>query len=310
VAQPESTAPLRGTHAAPAPSDARVAVVIITRDRADELLHTLERLARLAERPHVVVVDQGPGRRAAEAVRRRFPAVEVIALGEDHGAAGRNVGVRAVDAPYVAFCDDDSWWAPGALDRATGLLDAHPQIGLIAGRVLLGDDEQLDPACAEMAASPLDGDPGLPGRRVLGFVACGAVVRRSAFLEAGGFHRRLGVGGEEQLLAVDLAARGWELVYRHDVVAHHHPSQIRDRRRRAELRARNQLWFAWLRRHHPTALRISRAALLAAARQPAARAGLLHAVSGARWALANRRPVPAWLEADLRALDAAAESDT
>jgi N-acetylglucosaminyl-diphospho-decaprenol L-rhamnosyltransferase len=145
---------------------------------------------------------------------------------------------------------------------------------------------------------------------VLGFVACGAVVRRSAFLEAGGFHRRLGVGGEEQLLAVDLAARGWELVYRDDVVAHHHPSQIRDRRRRAELRARNQLWFAWLRRHHPTALRISRAALLAAARQPAARAGLLHAVSGARWALANRRPVPAWLEADLRALDAAAESDT
>jgi hypothetical protein len=29
---------------------------------------------------------------------------------------------------------------------------------------------------------------------VLGFIACGAVVRRSAFLEVGGFHARLGVG--------------------------------------------------------------------------------------------------------------------
>jgi len=296
--------PLQPTRAA------RVAVVIITRDRADELLHTLARLAGLAERPHVVVVDQGPGQRAVAAVRRRFPTVQVIELDDDHGAAGRNVGVRAVDSPYVAFCDDDSWWAPGALARAARLLDEHPDLGLIAGRVLVGDDEQLEPACAEMAASPLDGDPGLPGRRVLGFVACGAVVRRAAFLAAGGFTRRLGVGGEEQLLAVDLAARGWELVYRDDVVAHHHPSQIRDRRRRDELRVRNQLWFAWLRRRHPTALRISRAALLAAARQPVARTGLLHAVSGAPWALANRRPVPAWLEADLRALDAAAGSDS
>jgi GT2 family glycosyltransferase len=296
--------PLQPTRAA------RVAVVIITRDRARELLHTLARLARLAERPHVVVVDQGPGHRAVAAVRRRFPTVQVIELDDDHGAAGRNVGVRAVDLPYVAFCDDDSWWAPGALARAARLLDEHPELGLIAGRVLVGDDEQLEPACAEMAASPLDGDPALPGRRVLGFVACGAVVRRAAFLAAGGFTRRLGVGGEEQLLAVDLAARGWELVYRDDVVAHHHPSQIRDRRRRDELRVRNQLWFAWLRRRHPTALRISRAALLAAARQPVARTGLLHAVSGAPWALANRRPVPAWLEADLRALDAAPGSDS
>jgi N-acetylglucosaminyl-diphospho-decaprenol L-rhamnosyltransferase len=280
-----------------------VAVVIITRDRTDELLHTLARLHELDERPQIVVVDQGARHRAARAVSRRFPAVRIVALAEDIGAAGRNVGARAVDAPYVAFCDDDSWWARGALTRAAALLDAHPRVAVIAARVLLGDDEVLDPACAAMSTSPLEGAAGLPGRRVLGFVACGAIVRRTAFLEAGGFRRELGVGGEEQLLAVDLATRGWDLVYRGDVVAHHHPSPIRNRERRDEQHVRNQLWFAWLRRRHGAALRISREAVRAAATQRAARIGLLRALSGARWALANRRPVSASLEGDLRRLD-------
>jgi GT2 family glycosyltransferase len=281
-----------------------VAVVIITRDRTDELLHTLARLHELDERPQIVVVDQGARHETVEAVRGRFPAVRIVALAEDIGAAGRNVGARAVDAPYVAFCDDDSWWARGALARAAALLDAHPRVALVAARVLLGDDQVLDPACAAMSRSPLAGASGLPGRRVLGFVACGAIVRRTAFLQAGGFHRQLGIGGEEQLLAVDLATRGWDLVYRDDIVAHHHPSPIRNRRRRDELHVRNQLWFAWLRRRHRAALRISREAVRAAASQPVARMGLLHALSGARWALANRRPVSASLEGDLRRLDA------
>jgi len=284
-------------------ADTRVAVVIITRDRAAELLHTLTRLHELDERPRIVVVDQGPRHRAARAVPGRFPSVRVLELADDLGAAGRNVGVRAVDAPYVAFCDDDSWWAAGALARAAGVLDAHPNVALVAARVVLGDDELLDPACAAMSASPLEGDRLLPGRRVLGFIACGAIVRRAAFLDAGGFVRQLGVGGEEELLAVDLATRGWDLVYRDDVVAHHHPSPLRNHRRRDEVRLRNRLWFAWLRRRRRTALEISRAAVMAAATEPAARAGLLRALAGARWALAHRRPVPAWLEADLCKLE-------
>jgi len=35
---------------------------------------------------------------------------------------------------------------------------------------------------------------------VLGFLACTAIVRRSAFLDAGGFSRMLHLGAEEKLL--------------------------------------------------------------------------------------------------------------
>jgi len=280
---------------------AHVSVVIITRDRLRSLLTTLTRLDALPERPDVVLVDQGSQDGTPAAVRRGFPHVRVLELEHDRGAAGRTVGARVVRTPYVAFCDDDSWWAPGALSRAAALLDAHPGLGGIAGRVLLGPEGRLDPACAAMATSPLAGD--LPGPRVLGFVACGAIVRRAPYLAVGGFDPRLRIGGEEQLLATDLAARGWPLVYRHDVVAFHHPSALRDRAARRAMQVRNDLWFAWLRRHRGHVVRVTGAALRAAAGERAARAGLVRAVAGAPGVLGQRRPVPDWLERDFRALD-------
>jgi GT2 family glycosyltransferase len=283
--------------------DERTAIVIITRDRADELIHTLGRLHELPERPDVVVVDQGSRDETVARVRRSFPAVRLEELGCDRGAAGRNAGVRAVEAPYVAFCDDDSWWAPGALARAADVLDAHPDVALVAARVLLNDEQRLDPACAAMASSPLAPDGDAAGTRVLGFVACGAVVRRTAFLAVGGFHPALGVGAEEQLLAVDLATAGWRLVYRHDVVAHHHPSPIRDRPQRRTMQIRNDLWFTWLRRAPRAVWRVTLRACWAAARERSARTGLLHAVLRGRWVLEDRRRVPAWVEADLCKID-------
>ena len=73
-----------------------------------------------------------------------------------------------------------------------------------------------------MERSPLVSPPGFPGRAVLGFVACGALVRRSAYWPWVGFHPRLGIGSEEALLALDRAAAGWELQYIEEIVAHYH----------------------------------------------------------------------------------------
>jgi GT2 family glycosyltransferase len=265
-----------------------VTVVIITRERRADLEHTLARLRELPERPPVIVVDHGDG--PAEPI----PGVTVIDPGEDAGGAGRTHGVLAAETPYVAFCDDDSWWEPGSLARAAALLDAHPEIGLVAARVLLPGG-RLEPTCAAMAASPLPTPPHLPGPRVLGFVACGAVVRRSAYVEAGGFPPGWGVGGEELPLAVELADRGWELVYVDELVAHHHPSGQRDTARRRVVAARNDLWFAWSRRP----LRI------ALAETVRCRHGIAAALRGP---LPPRRPVSARLEHELRLLTSAQTS--
>ena len=283
-------------------SPSRVAVVIATRNRGPELLGTMTRLLTLGERPRIVVVDNGSTDGTAELVRDRHPDVEVVGLRRNLGAAARTVGARLVDCPYVAFSDDDSWWAPGALGRAVELLDRHPRLAVLAARVLVGPGGRLDPVCRKMAASPLPAAADLPGPPVLGFIACGTVVRRAAFLEVGGFDARLGVGGEEELLAIDLAARGWGLAYVDEVVAHHHPSPSRDPAGRRRVLVRNALWSAWLRRPLGGAARRTAHLAALALHQPGAWSGMLLAMGGLPWVLRERRPVPRDLEAAIRRL--------
>jgi GT2 family glycosyltransferase len=276
-------------------------VVIASRDRRASLLSTLARLEALPEHPPVVVVDNASRDGTPAAVRRAHPHVRLIALHENLGAAARTVGVRELGMPVAAFCDDDSWWAPGSLSRIAELFAARPAQGLVAGRILVGPDERLDPTCSEMAASPLAPRPGQRGRPILGFVACGAAVRSEAFLAAGGFHPRMGVGGEETLLAFDLAARGWELSYVDDVVAHHHPVEGRGRTGREATMLRNRLWAAWLRRPVPAAAAETGRAL-AASRPRAAIQGLCEAAGGAGWVRRERHVLPRAVERDVRLL--------
>jgi N-acetylglucosaminyl-diphospho-decaprenol L-rhamnosyltransferase len=277
-------------------------VVIASRDRRTSLLSTLARLEALPEHPPVVVVDNASGDGTAAAVRGAHPRVRVIELDENLGAAARTIGVRALDTPVAAFCDDDSWWAPGSLSRIAELFAARPAQGLVAGRILVGPDERMDPTCAEMAASPLAPRPGQRGRPILGFVACGAAVRSAAFLAAGGFHPRLGVGGEETLLAFDLAARGWELSYVDDVVIHHHPAPGRGRTGREATMLRNRLWAAWLRRPLPAAAAETARALAGTRRPRAAVQGLFGAARGLGWVCRDRRVLPRAVERDVRRL--------
>ncbi|MGH7608239.1 MAG: glycosyltransferase family 2 protein, partial [Gemmatimonadales bacterium] len=139
-------------------ANARIGVAIVTRDRADELLATLERLLALPERPPIVVVDNGSSDGTVRRVRAAFPQVafpqiqfpqvpfpqvQIVPLARNLGGAGRTVGVRRLPTPYVAFSDDDSWWAPGALERAADLLDRHGRLGLVAAAVLVGPQERL-----------------------------------------------------------------------------------------------------------------------------------------------------------------------
>jgi GT2 family glycosyltransferase len=281
--------------------DARVGIVVLTHNRPDELARTVARLLALPEQPRVVVVENGAAK-AGQAVR--FPGVEVLRLPRNLGAAGRNFGVACLDTPYVAFCDDDTWWAPGALRHAADVLDAEPRLGLVTGKVLVGPHEQIDPTCVAMARSPLRSPTDLPGRAVLGFLCAATMVRRRVFLRVGGFEPRLFLGGEEALLAIDLATAGYALAYVDEIVVHHHPSPRRETGRRRRLLIRNTLWCAWLRRPAATALRLTLAVARAHAADPALAPALASAMAGLSWIVRHRRVVPLEIEGELRLLEA------
>ncbi|MEU0005604.1 glycosyltransferase [Streptomyces sp. NPDC006314] len=283
--------------------DPRVTVAVITRDRCASLLRTLDALAALPERPPVIVVDNSRGDTTRTAVRGHPAVAHLLRPTANTGALGRNLAVRHARTPYVAFSDDDSWWEPGSLRRAADLLDGHPRLGLLAARTLVGDEAAEDPLNEILAASPMPSEPDLPGRPVLGFLACASVVRREAFLSAGGFHPLLFFGGEETLLAYDLAASGWGVSYEPTLCARHHP-EGHGRGGRPSLVQRNHVLTTCLRRPWPVALRagaeLTRAA---AAGRPGARRALKETLARLPAALARRRTLPPHVEHAARLLD-------
>jgi GT2 family glycosyltransferase len=282
---------------------ADVTVVIATRDRCAELDRTLGRLTELPERPPVIVVDNGSGDGTGGMVRDRYPAVRLVTLRRNLAAAARNEGVRRARTPYVAFSDDDSWWEPGSLRRAAEVFEACPWLGVIAASILVGPEAAPDPINATLAASPLP-QGALPGPRVLGFLACGSVVRREPFLNAGGFLPLLVIGGEEELLAYDLAAQGWPAAYVADVVSRHCPSVKRDAAGRRSLEARNHALIAWLRRPARSALRETARLARRVPREPAAARALAALLRCVPQIIAGRRPLPPHVEAGIQILEA------
>jgi GT2 family glycosyltransferase len=303
-------------------TDTRTTVIVITHNRKHDLVHTLDRLAELPERPPVIVVDNHSVDGTATAVHRHPLPARLIALDRNLGAVGRNLAARTATTPYLAFCDDDSWWQAGSLAGAADLLDAHPRVGAVTARIMVhahpdgpvaedGPHEpHEDPIVRELRHSPLPAPEWLPGPALGSFLAAATVLRTDAFRAAGGFSPRLVLGGEEELLAADLAVAGWWLVFADDLTVHHRASPHRDAALRRRQGIRNTLWFTWLRRPLPCAVRRTAGLAGTVPRDAVSLTAFAEALAGLRWVVRERRRLPPEIEHRMRLLEAPQRAST
>ncbi|MCC2595789.1 glycosyltransferase [Pusillimonas sp. MFBS29] len=229
------------------PIEGRVSIVVTAYNSRVTVLGTLNALCKLPGAWPILVIDNGSTDGTAAAIAERFPSVMLIRARRNLGGAARNIAAAYVHTPYIAFCDADTRWEPGALERAASILDAMPEIAVLSACVRIGAARQLSPACGRMAKSSLPRG-NLPGPRLLDFSASACIVRTRAFLDAGGFWPPFFTGGEEALLSLDIAGQGMHVVYMEDVICQRLPRAVQDSRPRKRWRIRNEIWLAWMRR--------------------------------------------------------------
>jgi glycosyltransferase involved in cell wall biosynthesis len=276
----------------------RVTVVLLTFNCASRIERVVQNL--LSINVPIIAVDNASSDRTAEVVRGL--GIEVDQLEANIGAAARNVGAAKAKTPYVAFCDDDGWYERPGLEAACDLLDNHEQLALVNARILVGNECRLDPISLEMSQSPVADRTGIPGAVLLSFMAGAVIVRKAAYEAVGGYDQRFFIGGEEETLGFPLVKAGWVMRYVEDVVVHHHPSLANAGNLRA-YGMRNTLWTAWLHRRWRTALRYTLFTLADTPKNRDYVSGLLMAVAGVPWVLAERKPMSKQLDADLVLLD-------
>jgi GT2 family glycosyltransferase len=112
-------------------------VIVITWNDRDAVLRCMQSVRDHAgdRRVHCVVVDNGSDDGTQAELRARFPEVELVELGRNHGFPARNHGLRRAQGRWRMFLDSDAQLTVGALDTMLACLDAHPEIGLVGPRL-------------------------------------------------------------------------------------------------------------------------------------------------------------------------------
>jgi GT2 family glycosyltransferase len=227
-----------------------VSAVILAFNRADDVEHTLDRLA--GQPLHeVIVVDSGDDDTSDRVTARG--GVRLVKTG-DIGAAARNLGAEAAEGELILMLDDDSYPLPGCVETLREAFERDPGLGLAAGLVLEVDrDGRVIHAddvgtfdwflrAGHRGPVPPEGVP------TFFFPEGGCMVRRDAFLDAGGFFAPYFFTVSEVDVATRLIGGGWDVRYLPNAVFEHRKAPGgRAGARTMRLRVRNQLWYFWLR---------------------------------------------------------------
>ncbi len=277
----------------------RLSVVLLTYNCAHRIDPVLDHLLQLGV--PVIAVDNA-STDGTLAVLRQRPGLAVVAMPTNVGAAARNQGLLRASTPYVAFCDDDGWYDLAGLVAAADFLDRYERLALVNARILVKEEQYLDPISAEMAASPLPDTAGIPGPVLVSFMGGAAVVRVSAYREVGGYDPEFFLGGEEETLAFKLLKAGWQLRYLPTAVMYHRPS-VANAPRLRPFGLRNTLWNAWLHRRFRSAVRHTWFTLADAPKNRDWLRGVLMAARGVGWVARRREPMPADIDAAIAVLD-------
>jgi len=119
----------------------KVSLIIATHNRCTSLPRSIESARNAGSEVEIVVVDDASHDQTTEVCNARAD-IKYVRLQRRLGLGpARNVGLIASSSPYISFLDDDDLRLPGSLDLQIDLLEAHPDAGMIYGKVLYGDDE-------------------------------------------------------------------------------------------------------------------------------------------------------------------------
>ncbi len=181
-----------------------------------------------------IVVDNASNDGTVATVRRDFPAINVVANDRNVGfAAANNQGIRLAQARFVLLLNGDTRVPPGSLAALVRWMEAQPEVGACAPRLLTPAGTPQPYAFGGSPTLPylmrrgllrllLDRplhDWGTRQTQEVGWVsgAC-LLARREALAEVGGLDEAMFMYFEDVDLCLRLRQAGWRVVY-HPAIA-------------------------------------------------------------------------------------------
>lgn len=221
-------------------------VMIVTRNRRDELRLAVASALRQSGGVEVLVISDGSTDGTPEMVKSEFPDARLIAHADSRGlVVRRNEGVAASRSNIVVSIDDDAvLTAPDIVAETVAAFDSE-RIGAVA---IPFANVKRSPELLQLA-------PDAARTYVAdSFIGTAHAVRRDLFLKLGGYRGGLFHQGEEADYCIRLLAAGYVVRLGSGHPIHHFESPRRDLRRMDHYGPRNAILFAWQNVPFPRAL--------------------------------------------------------
>ena len=187
--------------------------------------------------PHleIILVDNGSTDSSVELTRRDFPEVKIIELGQNQGLTGAiNRGIAQAGGQIIVPLNNDTEVAPGWAQALVNALQAYPDAGIVASKMLLFDRRDTLHSAGDGFGTdgiPInrgvwEQDKGQFDRDTYIFGGCGgAVAYRRAMLDyIGLFDEELFMYLEDVDLNWRAQLAGYRAVFAPEAMVYHHLS--------------------------------------------------------------------------------------
>jgi GT2 family glycosyltransferase len=179
-----------------------------------------------------LLVDNGSTDGSQAYVRRHFPEVRLVELHENRGFTGACIaGYEQAQGEFILLLNNDTEVDPGWLEAVVAAFQRHPEVGIVACKMLLFDRRDHFHAAGDYYR--LDGRPGNRGiwqrdvgqydQEELVFGACGgaAAYRRQMTEEIGFLDDHFFFSCEDVDIAWRAHLAGWEVLYVPGAIVYH-----------------------------------------------------------------------------------------
>jgi glycosyltransferase involved in cell wall biosynthesis len=211
-------------------------VVIVTKNRKDELRTALQSAVAQSAAPEILVIDDGSTDGTTEMVRAEFPAARLVRHEQSRGLiVRRNEGMSHATGAIVFSIDDDAIFSTAEVVRQT-LREFEPEsVGAVAMPYI---DVNTD---AQLRQRSPEGGVYVTSR----YIGTAHAVRRDVFTRVGGYRDDLTHQGEEGDFCIRMLQAGHVVRLGTADPIHHFESPKRDRSRMDYFGVRNAIRFAW-----------------------------------------------------------------
>lgn len=211
-----------------------VSAIVLAYNRCAEVLITIEKLKSLQKllpfNLEIIVVDNASADNTSIEISKKHPDIMLITKQKNNGIAGWNDGFKAARNKYLLVLDDDSHPESG-IAEAVSYMEQHPVVGILALNITGGTYETSD---------------WKDKAEAIGFIGCGALIKKEVYEKIGGFAEWLYVYGHEWEYGIRCINAGYKIQFFKDSnIVHRTSSLNRTNKRLRIFSTRNEMGIVY-----------------------------------------------------------------